>query len=108
MNSDVFVGVETLLNSPPLTTLSADTNDEPVLIPDRFIVGQLESRSKFLAVKISFVLYLYPLHFNLRYLIRPEYLDVLSLIQPFILIDHDKLRNKLITYHFFQYPFWQI
>ena len=48
---------------------STDANDQPVLTPNRFIVGQLvdkwihkESRSKFLAVKISFVPYLYPLH----------------------------------------------
>ena len=37
----VFFGVETLLHSRPLTTLSTDAIDEPVLTPNRFIVGQL-------------------------------------------------------------------
>ena len=65
----VFVGVETLLNSRPLTTLTTNVNDEPVLTPNGFIVGQLgdkwihkESRSNVLVVKISFVPYLDPFH----------------------------------------------
>ena len=37
----VFVGVETLLNSRLLTTLTTNVNDEPVVTPNGFIVGQL-------------------------------------------------------------------
>ena len=56
----VFVGVETLLNFRPLPTLTTDANDEPVLTPNGFIVGQLgdkriqkKSRSKVLALKLA-------------------------------------------------------
>ena len=36
-----FIGVESLLNSRPLTTVSDDPNDEPVLTPNHFIIGQM-------------------------------------------------------------------
>ena len=36
-----FTGVESLLNSRPLTTVSGDVNDEPVLTPNRFLIGQM-------------------------------------------------------------------
>ena len=36
-----FTGVESLLNSRPLTTISDDPNDEPVLMPNHFIIGQM-------------------------------------------------------------------
>lgn len=39
-----FVGVESLLNSRPLTTVSDDpneSNDEPVLTPNHFLIGQM-------------------------------------------------------------------
>ena len=36
-----FTGVESLLNSRPLTTISDDPNDEPVLTPNHFIIGQM-------------------------------------------------------------------
>ena len=37
----VFIGVESLMNSRPLTTLSGDPNDEPVLTPNLFLIGQI-------------------------------------------------------------------
>ena len=37
----IFVGVESLLNSRPLTTVSDDSNDEPVLTPNYFLIGQM-------------------------------------------------------------------
>ena len=37
----IFVGVESLLNSRPLTSLSDDSNDEPVLTINQFLIGQL-------------------------------------------------------------------
>ena len=36
-----FIGVESLLNSRPLTTFSDDPNDEPVLTSNHFIIGQM-------------------------------------------------------------------
>jgi len=36
-----FIGVESLMNSRPLTTLSDDPNDEPVLTPNHFLIGQM-------------------------------------------------------------------
>ena len=36
-----FTEVESLLNSRPLTTTSDDPNDEPVLTPNHFIIGQM-------------------------------------------------------------------
>ena len=36
-----FIGVESLMNSRPLTTLSNDPNDEPVLTPNHFLIGQM-------------------------------------------------------------------
>ena len=36
-----FTGIESLLNSRPLTTISDDPNDEPVLTPNHFIIGQM-------------------------------------------------------------------
>ena len=37
----IFIGVESLLNSRPLTTVSDDSNDEPVLTPSHFLIGQM-------------------------------------------------------------------
>ena len=37
----VFTGAESLLNSRPLTTVSGDVNDEPVLTPNHFLIGQM-------------------------------------------------------------------
>ena len=37
----VIVGVESLLNSRPLTHVSGDPNDEPVLTPNHFLIGQM-------------------------------------------------------------------
>ena len=37
----VFAGAENLLNSRPLTTVSGDVNDEPVLNPNHFLIGQM-------------------------------------------------------------------
>ena len=37
----IFIGVESLLNSRPLTTVSNDSNDEPVLTPNHFLIGQM-------------------------------------------------------------------
>ncbi|KAL9987286.1 hypothetical protein ACROYT_G001568 [Oculina patagonica] len=36
-----FIGVESLMNSRPLTTVSDDPNDEPVLTPNHFLIGQM-------------------------------------------------------------------
>ena len=36
-----FIGVESLLNSRPLKTVSDDPNDEPVLTPKHFLIGQM-------------------------------------------------------------------
>jgi len=36
-----FIGVESLMNLRPLTTLSDDPNDEPVLTPNHFLIGQM-------------------------------------------------------------------
>ena len=36
-----FVGVESLMNSRPLTAISKDPNDEPVLTPNHFLIGQI-------------------------------------------------------------------
>ena len=36
-----FVGVESLMNSRPLTALSDNANDEPVLTPNHFLIGQM-------------------------------------------------------------------
>ena len=36
-----FVGVESLMNSRPLTAVSEDPNDEPVLTPNHFLIGQM-------------------------------------------------------------------
>ena len=36
-----FTGVESLLNSRPVTAISDDPNDEPVLTPNHFIIGQI-------------------------------------------------------------------
>jgi len=37
----VLIGVESLLNSRPLTTVSEDVNDEPVLTPNYFLIGHM-------------------------------------------------------------------
>ena len=37
----IFTGVESLLNSRPLTTISDDPNDELVLTPNHFLIGQM-------------------------------------------------------------------
>ena len=39
----ILIGVETLLNSRPLTTVSDDSNDEPMLTPNHFLIGQMGS-----------------------------------------------------------------
>ena len=36
-----FIGVESLLNSRPLATVSDDPNDEPVLTPNHFLISQM-------------------------------------------------------------------
>ena len=36
-----FVGVESLMNSRPLTAVIEDPNDEPVLTPNHFLIGQM-------------------------------------------------------------------
>ena len=36
-----FIGVESLMNSRPLTALSDDPNDEPVLTPNHLLIGQM-------------------------------------------------------------------
>ena len=36
-----IIGVKSLMNSRPLTTLSDDPNDEPVLPPNHFLIGQM-------------------------------------------------------------------
>ena len=36
-----FIRVESLLNSRPLTTVVDDPNDEPVLTPNHFLIGQM-------------------------------------------------------------------
>lgn len=38
-----FIGVESLMNSRPLTTLSDHPNDKPVLTPTHFLIGQMGS-----------------------------------------------------------------
>ena len=37
----MFTGVESLLNSRPLSSVSGDVNDEPVLTPNHFLIGQM-------------------------------------------------------------------
>ena len=37
----IIVGVKSLINSRPLTQVSGDPNDEPVLTPDHFLIGQM-------------------------------------------------------------------
>ena len=37
----VFTGVESLLNSRPLSTINGDVKDEPVLSPNHFLIGQM-------------------------------------------------------------------
>jgi len=37
----IFIGVESILNSRPLTTVSDDPNDDLVLTPNHFIIGQM-------------------------------------------------------------------
>jgi len=37
----VFTGVESLLNSRPLSSVSGDVNDEPVFTPNHFLIGQM-------------------------------------------------------------------
>ena len=36
-----FIGVESLMNSRPVAALSDDPNDEPVLTPNHFLIGQM-------------------------------------------------------------------
>ena len=36
-----FIGVESLLNSRPLTTVIDNPNDDPVLTPNHFVIGQM-------------------------------------------------------------------
>ena len=35
----IFIGVDSLLYSRPLTTVRNDSNDEPVLTPNHFLIG---------------------------------------------------------------------
>ena len=35
----IFIGVESLLNSRSVTTVSDDSSDEPVLTPNHFLIG---------------------------------------------------------------------
>ena len=37
----IFIGVERLLNSRPLTTVSDDPNDDRVLTPNNFLIGKM-------------------------------------------------------------------
>ena len=37
----VFTVAESFLNSRPLTAVSGDVNDEPVLTPNHFLIGQM-------------------------------------------------------------------
>ena len=37
----VFTGVESLLNSRPLTATSKDPNDDPILTPNHFLIGHM-------------------------------------------------------------------
>ena len=37
----IFIGVESLLNSRPLTAMSGDPNDDRVLTPNHFLIGQI-------------------------------------------------------------------
>lgn len=37
----IFIGLESLLNSRPLTTVSDDFHDEPVLTPNHFLIGHM-------------------------------------------------------------------
>ena len=37
----ISIGVESLLNSRPLTTVSDDSNDEPLLTPNHFLIAQM-------------------------------------------------------------------
>ena len=37
----VITGVESLMNLHPLTPVSGDPNDEPVLTPNHFLIGQV-------------------------------------------------------------------
>ena len=37
----IFIGVESLLNSRPLTAVSDDPNDDRVLTPNHFLIGQI-------------------------------------------------------------------
>ena len=39
----MFIGVESLMNSRPLTALSDDPNDEPVLTLNHLLIGQMGS-----------------------------------------------------------------
>lgn len=42
----VFTGVESLINSRPLTPLSGDPNDEPVLTPNHLLIGQMGGKRR--------------------------------------------------------------
>ena len=37
----IFIGVESLMNSRPLTAVSVDPNDDRVLTPNHFLIGQI-------------------------------------------------------------------
>ena len=37
----ILIGVESLLNSRPLTAVSVDPNDDRVLTPNHFLIGQI-------------------------------------------------------------------
>ena len=37
----IFIGVESLLSSRPLTAVSDDPNDDHVLTPNHFLIGQI-------------------------------------------------------------------